>query len=243
MIKVNIVIYFLFLTSLVNAQESPLHAEKGALLYENALSNSDQMQSWTMEGPGTAEFKDGWMHMYAPDEKGHHVFWCPVDFPDRFVLEWEAQNMETDAGLCIVFFAAMGLNGEDIFDPSLKPRDGVFKKYTKGDLNSYHISYYANGKDQPGREITHLRKNKGFHKVQVGKPGIPVHSAEIHQLKLIKDGNHIVMSVDGREIINWADDGKKYGKALEGGKIGMRQMKWTHFRYRNFKVWSLGADE
>ena len=75
--------------------------------------------------------------------------------------------------------------------------------------------------------------------MQVGEPGIPVKSTEIHKMKLVKNGNHITMSVDGREIINWLDDGKKYGPVLGGGKIGLRQMKWTHFRYRNFMVWSI----
>lgn len=42
-----------------------------------------------------------------------------------------------------------------------------------------------------------------------------------------------------RKIIDWTDDGKEYGPVLGGGKIGLRQMQWTHFRYRNFKVWEL----
>jgi len=74
----------------------------------------------------------------------HHVFWCPENFPDRFIAEWEAQNREPDAGLCIVFFAAKGEKGEDIFDPFLPKRDGTFKQYTQGKIISYHISYYAN---------------------------------------------------------------------------------------------------
>lgn len=192
-----------------------------------------------MEGPGQTEFKEGWMHLYSPNEEGHHVFWCPEDFPGTFIAEWELQNEEPDAGLCIVFFAAKGINGEDIFDPSLKQRDGVFRQYTKSDLNAYHISYYANGKDSPGREISHIRKNAGFHLVQQGEPGIPVSSTDIHKVQLVKDNNRILMYVDGRKIIDWTDDGKEYGPVLQGGKLGLRQMQWTHFRYRNFRVWEL----
>jgi hypothetical protein len=47
------------------------------------------------------------------------------------------------------------------------------------------------------------------------------------------------MFVDGRKIIDWLDDGKTYGEVLGSGKMGFRQMQWTHFRYRNFKVWNL----
>jgi hypothetical protein len=104
-------------------------------------------------------------------------------------------------------------------------------------FNCYHISYYANGRDNPGREISHLRKNKGFNLVQELEPGIPVKSTDIHKITLVKDGARIVMFVGNRKIIDWTDDGKEYGPVLQDGKIGFRQMQWTHFRYRNFKVW------
>lgn len=211
--------------------------------YSNAMGSKQDVEDWRMEGPGVIEFKGGWMDMYSPGEEGHHVFWCPADFPSSYIAEWEVQNMEPDAGLCIVFFSAKGKKGESIFDPSFPERNGIFKQYTKSKyFNNYHISYYANGKDKRAREVAHLRKNEGFHKVLVGEPGIPVQSTAIHKMKLVKDGSHITMFVDQRKIIDWTDDGKKYGAVLEGGKIGLRQMKWTHFRYRNFKVYTNEAE-
>lgn len=239
----GIAVVFVFLSILqIAVGQNQLLANdplKGELLYENPLASETDLKGWKMEGPGIIEFKDDWMYMFSPDEKGHHVYWCPENFPGDFIAEWELQNIETDAGLVIVFFSAIGQNGLDIFDPSIKPRDGVFKGYTKSDINNYHISYYANGKDKQGREVAHLRKNAGFYKVQVGEPGIPIESTEIHKVKLIKNNHQISMTIDGREIINWEDDGKEYGPVLGGGKIGFRQMKWTHFRYRNFKVWGI----
>ena len=190
-----------------------------------------------MDGAGQLSFSGGWMEMSSPKAKGHHVFWCPQDFPDQFMAEWQVQNRHTKRGLCIVFFAATGLNGEDIFAPSLSQRDGTFGQYTKGDLHNYHISYYANSPDQPGREIAHLRKNKGFYKVQTGEAGIPVDSKNIHTIQLIKDRGRIILHVDGRKVIDWTDDGIELGKILQEGKIGFRQMKWTQFAYRNFSVW------
>lgn len=232
-------VFNFFLTSASSGQDLPLNIKKGELLYENTLSSGDQMKDWKLEGPAIIEFKESWMNMYAPNEEGHHVYWCQEDFPSDFIAEWELQNMEPDAGLCIVFFSALGQNGKDIFDPSIHPRDGIFNKYTKSDINCYHISYYANGKDNPAREAAHLRKNAGFHKVQVGAQGIPPESTEVHKAILVKSDNHISMTIDGREIINWFDDGAEYGPVLGGGKIGLRQMKWTHFRYRNFKVFAI----
>ena len=214
--------------------------KKGELIYKNSLAGSNDIKGWVMEGPGKTEFKEGWMHMFSPDEEFHHVLWCPEDFPANFIAEWELQNQETDAGLCIVFFAAQGKNGQSIFDPSFPKREGVFKQYTKSKyFNNYHISYYANTKDTRAKEIAHLRKNKGFKKVQVGEPGIPVKSTAIHKIRLVKNGGHILCFVDDRKVIDWTDDGQKYGPVWQGGKIGFRQMKWTHFKYRNFKVWEL----
>jgi len=150
--------------------------------------------------------------MFSPDEKWHHVFWCPQNIPDSFIAEWEAQNMETDAGLCIIFFTARGINGEDIFNANLPKRDGTFRLYTKEKLNCYHISYYANNPKRPDRGDSHLRKNKGFNLVFTGEEGVPTKSTKIHEIRLIKYGAYIIFYVDDRKIIDWIDGGKKYGQ-------------------------------
>ncbi|SOE22890.1 Rhamnogalacturonyl hydrolase YesR [Spirosomataceae bacterium TFI 002] len=223
----------------IDKNEISQSVKKGKLIYDNPLSEKDDLKNWQMEGPGKTEFKENWMHMNSPNEEGHHVLWCPEDFPGSFIAEWEVQNLETDAGLVIMFFSAKGVNGEDIFDKRLKKRDGVFRGYTKSDLNNYHISYYANGRDNRERVVAHLRKNAGFNLVQNGEDGIPAKSTSIHKVVLTKNDNHILMTIDGREVVNWTDDGKAYGAVLQGGKMGFRQMQWTHFRYRNFKVYAL----
>lgn len=213
--------------------------EKGELLYENKLADTAAVRAWVMEGPGKLEFKNGWMEMYAEQREWHHVFWCPETFPEHFIAEWEVQNLHTDAGLLIVFFAATGRGGQDLFDPSLPSREGTFKYYTKGDINCYHISYYANNPKNPTRELAHLRKNRGFELVQTGSVGIPKSSPSVHRVQLVKDGNHICFFIDGRKVIDWTDDGKTLGPALGAGKIGFRQMQWSHFHYRNLNVWRL----
>lgn len=212
---------------------------KGKLLYESTMQTLESVDIWKMEGRGKVEFSDGWMHMFSPDEKMHHVYWCPENFPGSFIAEWEVRNIDTDAGLCIVFFASKGENGEDIFDPSLPKRNGDFKQYTRGKIVSYHISYYAYSPDKALRNHANLRKNNNFILVQKGEEGIPVKSKAIHKIRLIKDNAHILMFIDNRKIIDWTDDGRANGRVLTGGKIGFRQMRRTHFDYRNFKVWSL----
>jgi hypothetical protein len=215
-------------------------AAEGKSLYQTRMDSAESMKGWVMEGPGRAEFADGWMTMYSPDQKGHFVYLCPKVFPKDFVAEWDAQCLDTKLGLCIVFFAAKGPNGEDIFDPKLPKRNGLFPQYTMG-LSCYHISYYANTPDEPNRSTANMRKNPGSYIVAQGPPAIPPDSTAVHHVRLVKDGTHITLAVDGRVSIDWVDDGQKFGAALEDGRIAFRQMQWTRFRYRNFKVTSLAA--
>ena len=217
----------------------PISYNKKNLFYENKFSNSSDIKDWLLEGEAEVLIKDNWLEMYSPDQKAHHVFWCPKELPSNFMAEWELQNLNPDAGLCIVFFAAKGVDGKDVMHPSLKKRTGVFRQYTQSDLNNYHISYYANNPKKPNRPFAHIRKNKGFVTVQYGEQGIPASSTFVHKVNLVKKENQITMTIDGREIINWKDDGNKYGLVHQEGKFAFRQMQWSHFRYRNFKVWNI----
>ena len=217
----------------------PISYNKKNLFYENKFANSSDINGWLLEGEAEVLIKDSWLEMYSPDQKAHHVFWCPKELPSDFMAEWELQNINPDAGLCIVFFAAKGVDGKDVMHPSLIKRNGVFRQYTQSDLNNYHISYYANNPKKPNRPFAHIRKNKGFVTVQYGEQGIPASSTFVHKVNLVKKENHITMTIDGREIINWKDDGNKYGPILQEGKFAFRQMQWSHFRYRNFKVWNI----
>jgi hypothetical protein len=219
-------------------------ASHRALIYSNDFLTPEHVSDWVMEGPGQLKFKDGWMEMYSPYQKMHHVYWCPETFPESFVAEWQVQNLNPEAGLLIIFFAATGLEGQDIFDTTLVERDGRFFQYIQGDLKSYHISYYANAEHNPDRGSSNLRKNNTFSLLQSGPVGIPTHSTAVHTIKLLKRKEHIRLFVDDREVINYRDrlpvvNGVNIGSPLLGGKIGFRQMRWSHFRYRNFRVYAL----
>ena len=209
--------------------------EKGELIYLNSFATAQMVNNWTMEGPGKLSFQHGWMTMFSPNQQMHHVFWCPENFPESFIAEWEAQNIYSEAGLAIVFFAAKGINGKDIFHPSQPPRDGTFKQYTLGDVRSYHISYYANAAHNKNRGHANLRKNNTFTLLQKGKEGIPTLSRSIHRIRLEKQGPTIRLWVNNKKTIDFSDKAPYWGD----GKIGFRQMQWTKFRYRNFKVWRI----
>ena len=211
-------------------------------VYSNALASADAINGWVLEGAGDVSATNGWLTMWSlkpdavPPDNGHIVYWCPQDFPENFVAEWETQILSPE-GLLIVFFATQGLNGEDIFDPALPKRNGTFGQYINAKLHGYHISYFSNPAHEPGRTTSNLRKNPPSFMVTQGPVGIPATSKAVHQLRLIKNGAHIQMQCDGRVIIDYTDDQTdRYGAPYGGGKIGFRQMQWTQARYRNFRV-------
>lgn len=236
--------HFGTLAHLLGAADLPafsIDERRGALLYESTFANSAATRGWVAEGPLVLAHRDDWLVMKSerPDgPEGHTVYWCPRIFPERFAAEWEFELLEPK-GLCIVFFAARGHDGKDLFDPSLPARTGVFRHYTHGAMDAYHVSYFANTPAVP-RAVANLRKNHGFFCLSNGPVGVTSGRAgALHRALLVKDGAHIRMSVDGRTIIDYTDDGQRAGPVLTEGRIGLRQMQWTHARYRNFRVHAL----
>ncbi|MFI4910834.1 MAG: DUF1961 family protein [Sedimentisphaeraceae bacterium JB056] len=217
---------------------------RGGLIYENLLDSEKAVEGWVKEGPVDVSFKDGCMLMRSADFKEHIVFWCPEDFPESFIAEWEFEPLSY-YGLAIVFFAAKGENGEDIFAPSLNERDGRFVNYIFGDILSYHVSYFANIENfQMGRPDSNLRKNNKFYRVGSGPVAIEPGAEGWQHIRLIKDGNRIQLFGNGRICLDWKDQQpERYGKAYGDGKIGFRQMKPTIGRYRNFRLWALEPED
>lgn len=218
---------------------------RGELIYERSLDSESDVRDWVMEGPGVVTFEEGWMRLYSgnPDgadgRHGHFVYWPDVVLPEDFIAEWEIQFLDP-VGLNIVFFCATGRGGEDVFDPALAARDGDFRQYHSGDLNSYHASYFSNTPGHFGRNTAHIRKNHGFFLVANGP--VLIHAgnwAETHTVRVMKNGNRIELSVNGETSVEFTDDGKAYGPVLGTGRFGLRQMQWSDARYRNLRIYRL----
>jgi len=219
-------------------------ARRGRLLYENLMDRPDSLADWVAEGPLDLRFEDGHALMRSREFAGNTVFWCPQDFPESFVAEWDFQPLSR-YGLAIVFFAAKGENGEDIFDPALPERDGNFGHYIKGAITSYHVSYFANVREyQMGRTDSNLRKNNKFYRVGGGPVAIAPGATGWQHIRLIKDEDRIQLAANGVTCVDWTDDDPaRYGPPHKDGKIGLRQMTPTIGLYRGFRVWELKPTE
>jgi acetyl esterase len=217
-------------------------------IYETSFESADVLKEWRLEGGKQMSIADGRLILESdPAKKGkdgkcidHLVCWLLKELPADFLIEFTVRPTNRKEGLNIVFFSTRGLKGESIFDPNLKPRDGTYKQYHSGELNGYHISYWA-----AGRGTANLRKSKGFHLVAEGKDLICDAPAHVFQtVRVYKRGGTIRLTIDDVVALAWEDDGKLQGPASDQpGWFGLRQMGHTHrCEYGHVKVYRLKRD-
>jgi len=217
------------------------------LLYANPLASADDVADWSLEGDAAVTFPRERMRLENVDDpeavdEPHYVYWCPERFPDGIKVSWDFWPLR-EPGLCMLFFAATGRNGADVFDPELDERTGVYSQYYDGDIDTLHVSYFRrNHHGEPKHEIqfqtVNLRKSKGFDLVQRGGDPIPgVRDANgPYRIAVVKDGPRVAFSVDGLEVLEWVDDGESHGPVYEGGAVGFRQMAPTIGEYADLTV-------
>lgn len=216
----------------------------GDIIYENALTGADSISDWIREGEIVTEDWENKLllkNKLDPEQYGDHahwVLWCPVDMPDEVVMEWDFYPLN-EPGLCMVFFAAKGRNGEDLFADTLPERRGYYPDYHSGGIDALHLSYFRHKHAQERAFRTcNLRKSHGFHLVtQAADPLPPVEDAiSPYRMKLIKYQQFVQFFINDLLVIEWLDDGTSYGPILRGGKIGFRQMAPMVAAYANLSV-------
>lgn len=213
------------------------------LLYDNRLETPADIKGFVLEGEAQVSFPQGRMRMEnlldpSLGQKANFVYWCPEDFPDYVAFSWDFRPLQ-EPGLCILFFAAMGKNGKDIFDPSLAKREGKYKQYHHGDMNAFHISYFRRrSKSARAFHLCNLRKSYGHNMVAQGADPLPSveDAASSYRIRLVKAGDTVDFYINELHVLAWIDDGKTYGPLLNGGKIGFRQMAPLIAEYRDLKV-------
>ncbi len=213
-------------------------------VYQNTFDDVAALRDWRLEGGRAMLVRDGRLVLESPpgartpeDNRGHLVAWLTQEMPSDFLLEFSFRPHNRQQGLAIVFFSARGDGGRSVFDPSLKPRDGTFVQYLRGDLDNYHISYWAGD-----RGTANVRKNRGFRFVGVGDDLVAAAPAEAFQaIRVYKRGGKIRLTVDGVIAAAFDDDGKTHGPVwTHSGWIALRQMGHTlSGEYEHVKVWPL----
>jgi type 1 glutamine amidotransferase len=192
---------------------------------------------WVLEGKASARIENG--RLVLKNDASHLVFWNTREFPADMLIEFGVSPADPNNGLNIVFFAAKGRDGGSIFDMSQPLRDGEFKTYHSGEINNYHVSYWAITPTGEARGTANIRKNHGFHLVSMGNDLIAGQGAGPHRIRILKLGNQITVEANGKIEVRFEDDGKTFGPVWKEGRVGLRQMQHTgQCSYTHFKVWA-----
>jgi hypothetical protein len=195
-------------------------------VYQTNFDDASVLKEWKLEGGKRVSVEKGKLVLESePGQRDDHlVCWLTKEMPAEYVLEFTVRPQNRKEGLNIVFFSNRGAKGESIFDPALKPRNGVFKQYHSSDLNGYHISYWAGD-----RGTANVRKNTGFKLVATGPDRVRDAPADAFQtIRIYKRGGTIRLTVDDIISVAFDDDGKTHGPVWDhAGWIGLRQMGHT----------------
>lgn len=225
---------------------SDLNHARGALIYENALSSPEAMEDFMLEGKALIGFPDGRLRLENAEsaqlgQKANYVLWCKKEFPADFLLEIDFRPVR-EPGLAMLFFAASGRGGRDLFDPSLAPRTGEYIQYHHGDIDAFHLSFFRRKeKDERAFHTCNLRKSYGFYLVAQGADPIPdvADAEEFYKLSLLKKGADIRFAINDLEVLFFHDDGAQFGPLLGGGRVGLRQLAPMIGEYANLRVYTV----
>lgn len=214
------------------------------MTYANPLSTPDHLAGWVAEGPMAAEHRDAGVVLRSTADEAalvaagrgdhaHFTFWCPEVFPADVRISWDFRPL-AGQGLAMLFFAATGTGGRDLFDPGLGSRTGYYPQYHSGDVSTLHVSYYRRKWPTERRFHTcNLRKSPGFHLVAQGAdPLPPIDDVDDHyRIVVTKRGGDVSFQIDDLTLFTWTDP-----DPLGGGRIGLRQMAPLTAHYRNLEV-------
>ena len=220
------------------------------ILYANRLAGPEDVADFHMEGDGAVTFPQGRMRLEslrdpADGQQANIVFWCPADVGTDVDVTWSFWPIR-EPGLCIMFFAARGRDGSDLFDPRLAPRSGPYDQYHSGDIDAYHVSYFRRmWPTERSLHTVNLRKSHGFHLVAQGADPLPAVMDAVgpYRMCLARRGGEIRFSVNGIESFRWHDDGSVGGRPLGTGTLGFRQMAPMIGEYADLTVTRVPAED
>jgi len=211
----------------------------GKLIFQDDFNV--ESENWAVEKFERDEVDIGWSEnrMIVNTKKGVDgvMVWCKEKLPENFMLEYDFTPV-SKSGFFLMFFCVEKKDGSDILNQidSQFTKYSLFEKYTRGDINSYHISYRRN--DNP---TCNLRKNPGQQNGVLLKQQTLswiLSAGQTHHVVLQRSGGHISLEIDRQEFMNFTDDGT-ISSPLKGGRFGIRQVYDSEGYYQNFRIWDL----
>jgi len=220
--------------------DSPLN-----MVHENDLFDGNRRikkpegREWVLEGKASAWTENGLCIVRSLDNdivKNHAVLWNTREFPSDILIEFGIIPYNRENGLAIIFFANRNRQGGSPFDLWTEKRDGHFRRYTSGQLNGYHISYWAGN-----RRSVRMRKNNEGVSFQeaVGIDRIHNGGPPPYKVRILKTGGVVRVETNGKLALKYDDDENR-GPICKGGWIGLRHMGFSEqVIYTHFRVWKV----
>ena len=213
----------------------------------------DPTAEWIAEGWGGAEVCDSRLWVApAPftscGERGelpeqgpsHMVVWNKTRFPADMMFEFTVNHHGSENGLTLVFFAAEGEEGQEIFNLGLPPRNGVYRNYNKGRLRNYTVSYWSRNKSESAikkveQYSNRVRRNPGANMLATNDSHTDKCSDCDYRVRILKLGGIITAEINST-VVNHLTDSDPHG----GGYIGLRFMQGVdRVSYDDFRVWTV----
>ena len=119
----------------------------------------------------------------------------------------------------MLFFAARGHGGHDLFSRALAPRTGYYPQYHSGDIDALHVSYFRHKyESERAFRTCNLRKSAGFDLVAQGADPLPPagDAVDFYRMEVVKDGPRVAFAINGLPLFDWQDPS---GKVLGGGYV------------------------
>ena len=194
-----------------------LQEEYRPYLKDIFIKNGLDIKNYTTTHKEPKEFKGG-----------HFNFWYKEPIKGDFSISFDFKSL-SPSSLHMIMFCAQGLNGESVFDPSLRKRYGIAEEIMFGDLSQYRISFFA-----PYRKTANMRRAPGRQMVAKGVDiaSIEPQKTSRHKVQRIKDT--VSYFVNGKKVLDYVDE-----QPLQGGYWGFRVMACAQGEYSNIELQKL----
>lgn len=221
---------------------STLIEPQGKVLFEEKFEN---LKNWRHEGAGDMildKKEKNTLRLQivgsSQGKAGAQAF-CVKDFPDHIAVEYEIKLL-TKKGLVLSFVAIKGAKGEDMFDPEMPKREGIFNDYVRNPrLRSYHVSISRYGDKGVHTGVSNFRRNPGLEMMAQG-PDLCKEIGKWYRVRLVKDGAHLQLGVNGKLAVEFTDPLTLETPVPDAGKVGFRAIgAEVRALIRNFRVVAL----
>jgi hypothetical protein len=175
--------------------------------------------------------KKGKFYVNGVFRGGHVNFWCKRKTTENYMIQFDFKSLSPYA-LHMIMFSAGGLNGEDVFHPTIRKREGPAYEIMYGDIHQYRISYFA-----PARKTANMRRAPGRMMTVTGPDICSDHPDEVHRCQVVRFNDRVDYFVNDIHVFSYVDD-----KPLSGGNWGFRVMAIGKGEYDNIKVFDLLKD-